>query len=62
MRAVLGTKGGNQYPGFSSDPIDAFRHLAHDLGRFCQAFLSGADGEFEVIASRAAFDVRKRLP
>jgi hypothetical protein len=62
MRAVLGVNGGNQYPGFSSDPIDGFRHLAHDLESFCQSFLSGPDEEFNVIASSTRPNVRKRLP
>src|SRR5690606_17601263 len=29
MRVVLGAKPVNQYPGFSSDPMDGFHHLAH---------------------------------
>jgi hypothetical protein len=62
MRAVVGPKGGNQYPGFSSDPLDSFRHLAHDLGKFCQSFLAGPDEEFNGIASRPNPKVRKRLP
>jgi hypothetical protein len=62
MRAVLGGSGANQYPGFSSEPIDAFHHLAHDLSTFCQAFLGGSDEEFNDVASRAATIVRKRLP
>jgi hypothetical protein len=62
MQSVLGAKGANQYPGFSSDPIDAFRHLAHDLRGFCQSFLVGSDEEFNDVASRADTSVRKRLP
>jgi len=62
MRVVLGGKGGNQYPGFSSDPMDGFRHLAHDLREFGQAFLSGSGEEFYGIALRARAEVRKRLP
>jgi hypothetical protein len=62
MRVVLGAKGGNQYPGFSSDPIDGFRHLAHDLSEFCQSFLGGPDEEFNGIASGARTNVGKRLP
>ena len=49
-------------PGFSSDPIDAFRHFAHDLRNFCQSFLVGSDEEFNDIASRADTSVRRRLP
>jgi hypothetical protein len=36
----LGVLGRNQYPGFSDDPFDGFRHLANDLG-FAADFLSG---------------------
>jgi hypothetical protein len=62
MRAVLGATGGNQYPGFSSDPIDGFRHLAHDLRNFCQSFVSGSDEQFNVIASDARASLRKGIP
>ena len=34
MRALLGKNGGNQYPGFSDDPLEGFRHLSHDLAHF----------------------------
>jgi hypothetical protein len=30
-----------KYPGFSSDPLDGFRHLAADLHAFCGDFISG---------------------
>jgi hypothetical protein len=36
----LDVLGRNQYPGFSDDPLDGFRHLANDLG-FAADFLSG---------------------
>ena len=62
MRVAAGANGGNQYPGFSFDPIDGFRHLAHDLSKFCQSFLAGSDEDFNGIASRANTKVRKRLP
>lgn len=38
----------SKYPGFSSEPIDAFRGLAEDLSRFCGDFLSGPGAEFRV--------------
>ena len=38
------------YPGFSEDPIDGFRHLAHDLSHYCQDFLYGTGGEFQRLA------------
>jgi hypothetical protein len=62
MRAVLGVTGGNRYPGFSSDPIDGFRHLAHDLQNFCQSFVSGSDEQFNVIASDARANGYKAIP
>jgi hypothetical protein len=46
MRALVGPNGGNKYPGFSDDPIDAFRDLAYDLEKFCRDFLSGPGEEF----------------
>ena len=46
MRAMLGTRGGNRYPGFSDDPLDAFRALLFDLEHFCEDFLSGPGEEF----------------
>ncbi len=46
MRAVLGPRRENKYPGFSSDPLDAFRDLAHDLEHHALGFLSGPDEDF----------------
>ena len=47
MRALLGKNGGNQYPGFSDDPLDGFRHLSYELAHFCGDFLNGSGEEFE---------------
>lgn len=46
MRGVLGPKGGNKYAGFSGEPLDAFRGLAHDLDTYCSPFLTGNKSEF----------------
>jgi len=46
MPAILGTNGGNKYPGFSDDPLDGFRFLAYDLEHFASAFLQGSFKEF----------------
>jgi len=57
MWAVLGSEGGNQYPGFSDEPAQSFRWLAHDLQNFAQSFLTGdgsAFGKFEAIAKKRA--------
>ena len=53
MRALLGKNGGNQYPGFSGDPLDGFRHLNYDLAHFCGDFLNGSGEEFERCVVRA---------
>jgi hypothetical protein len=53
MRALLGRGGGNQYPGFSDDPLDGFRHLKHDLENFCVDFLGGPGEEFGRCAAQA---------
>jgi hypothetical protein len=44
MRELLGGRGGNRYPGFSDDPLDGFRNLAHDLATFAGDFLTGDGG------------------
>jgi hypothetical protein len=46
MRSLLGLQGGNKYPGFSDDPLEAFRGLAFDLKTFCSDFLSGPGEDF----------------
>lgn len=54
MWAVLGSRGGNEYPGFGDDAQQQFRALRHDLENFCGAFLRGSESEFLEIAKRAA--------
>lgn len=46
MKAALGPKGGNKYPGFSDQPLSAFRDLAYDLETHCSSFLTGNESEF----------------
>lgn len=43
MRSVLGKQYASHYPGFSSDPLDAFRDLLRDLEEHCGEFLEGSD-------------------
>jgi hypothetical protein len=43
-----------EYPGYSSDPLDAFRHLASDLQKFGGDFLFGG-GATIVAASRVSY-------
>ena len=47
MRSLLGTSGGNKYPGFSEIPLDGFSDLAFDLQSYCGAFLNANRKEFE---------------
>jgi len=46
MYALLGPQGGNKYPNFSDDPLEAFRDLSWDLERYCLDFLTGPGEEF----------------
>jgi hypothetical protein len=46
-------KASNQYPGFSDDPLDGFRHLLHDLERHAGDFLDGPGDEFARCAREA---------
>ena len=46
MKALLGTRGGNQYPCYSDEPLDAFRGLASDLETYASAFLTGDSASF----------------
>ncbi|NTW29619.1 MAG: hypothetical protein HGA39_09715 [Coriobacteriia bacterium] len=42
----LGRRAESEYPGFSSDPLDGFRHLRSDIERFGQEFIEGSDADF----------------
>jgi hypothetical protein len=43
-----------EYPGYSTDPLDAFRHLASDLQRFGGDFIC-ADGATIIAASKVSY-------
>ena len=61
--SVVAQRGQSQYPGFSDDPLDGFRHLAHDLVAYCAAFLRGSDCEFaRVVELATAKPQGRRLP
>jgi hypothetical protein len=60
MRALLGSAGGNRYPGFSDDPLSGFKNLAYDLENFATAFLNGDCEEFARCA--AASEEWKKIP
>jgi hypothetical protein len=49
----LGVSGRNRYPGFSNEPLDAFRDLAHDL-QFATDFLSGTSDTLRSAAQKEA--------
>ncbi len=46
VRAIERVAEGSAYPGFSTDPVSAFRELRQDLQRFGRAFLKGTVDEF----------------
>jgi hypothetical protein len=46
-------KGKYEYPGFSSDPLGGFKHLANDLENYASDFLRGAGEEFKKAKERA---------
>jgi hypothetical protein len=50
MRALAAK---NQYPGFSDDPLDGFRHLLHDLTEYAQDFLDGPGEAFRAAVTEA---------
>jgi hypothetical protein len=60
MHALLGTNGGNKYPSFSEEPLDAFKGLAYDLENFATAFLNGNFEEFSRCV--IAVDERNKIP
>ncbi len=48
MRLQPEVQGRNQYPGFSDDPLDGFRHLRSDLENYGSDFLSGSGRFFSL--------------
>jgi hypothetical protein len=60
MQELLGSAGGNLYPGFSDDPLDGFRHLAHDLDLFASDFLSGGGEALITAAAKEREEERVR--
>jgi hypothetical protein len=64
MCSVLGKHGLSRYPGFSPDPLDAFRDLHADLQRHCDEFLEGTNEAFmrRVANARLQSANRPKLP
>jgi hypothetical protein len=54
LARALGYAGRNAYPGFSDEPLDAFRHLRQDLEAFGSAFLQGGKTELRSLLDAAA--------
>ncbi len=52
MRYTVG-KNKARYPGFSSDPLDGFRHLAHDLQKHGNDFLKSSGRQFQKAVVKA---------
>lgn len=48
-KGLLAISGEAGYPGFSADPLEAFRHLRRDIERFARCFTAGTDAEFQAL-------------
>jgi hypothetical protein len=53
MWLILGGRWRSEYPGFSKEPLDDFRHLRADLEHHCIDFLGGPDADFASLVQRA---------
>ena len=64
MSSVLGTPGLSHYPGFSNDPLEAFRDLRDDLQSYCAEFLEGTNETFlhRIEHARSRWANRPKLP
>ena len=54
VRAVAGPNAFPEYPGFSDDPLDGFRHLGKDIRRFAQAFTTETNEDFAALVDWVA--------
>jgi hypothetical protein len=64
MCSVLGKPYLSHYPGFSSDPLEAFRDLRDDLQSYCSDFLHGSNDTFlrRIEDARVRWVIRPKLP
>lgn len=64
MWAVTGRRWATEYPGFSADPLDGFRHLRADLEDYALVFLDGSDAELSALLCKAMAlrETAPRLP
>jgi len=62
--AIVGRRWTGAYPGFSSEPLDAFRHLLADLQRYGHDFLAGSESDFaaRIKQAEALKKAASRLP
>ena len=51
-----------EYPGYSSNPLDGFTHLLHDLQGPLRPFVEGVDRSWFAQATERAKQPRPRLP
>jgi hypothetical protein len=51
VRAIENIPETAQYPGFSADPVDGFRHVGADLIRFGRVFTEGTAEEFSALVA-----------
>jgi hypothetical protein len=61
MWSVVGRRWATDYPGFSKEPLDGFRHLLSDLTHHCIGFLEGSDADFARHVERAE-NLKKTAP
>jgi hypothetical protein len=64
MCSVLGKPNLSHYPGFSNDPLDAFRDLREDIQNYCIEFLEGTNEVFQrrIEDAHACWASRPKLP
>lgn len=64
MCSVLEKPNLSHYPGFSNDPLYAFRHLRDDLLNHCTEFLEGSDEAFHrrIESAHECWARRPKLP
>jgi hypothetical protein len=64
MCSVLRGPNLSRYPGFSKDPLDAFRDLSDDIRDHCGDFLEGTDEALlrRIEDARASWASRPKLP
>jgi hypothetical protein len=64
MCSVLGRPNLSRYPGFSNEPLDAFRDLRKDLEDYCGEFLDGTNEEFirRIEDARVCWTAIPKLP